>query len=258
VRGSGPGVFSGASFLLTGIDSAGERGTTDNNKARLERQIAGAGGKCLEIPRDAQELHRRLSAGERVVFLADPPQGKPVKVSMTTMIGLAHALVPTRPSWVAECLSQARWLPIAPSHLVPLSGDASAASSSASSSSRVSSRRQPPPPAALRAELLGGYTLVLAGSKEWLDAGWAALPRAAGSEVRLDLPPKHHSGGGEPAAKHCLVLVENDASRAAVGGLLERARARSVPAASQDWLKHCLLQQQQLDVSRYPPKVTAR
>ena len=49
-------------------------------------------------------------------------------------------------------------------------------------------------------------------------------------------------------------VVEKDAEEeAAVTGPLERARARGVPAASQDWLRNCLLQQKLLELTDHPP-----
>ena len=68
---------------------------------------------------------------------------------------------------------------------------------------------------------------------------------AAGAEVRTDLPPQHH-GARDHVSQRCLVLVEKDADEAAVRTRLERARAREVIAISQDWAKHCLLQQRVL------------
>lgn len=71
--------------------------------------------------------------------------------------------------------------------------------------------------------------------------------------MRLDLPSQHHSA--REASEHCLVLVEKDAEEALVIGPLDRAKERGVLAASQDWVKHCLLQQLVLPPQEFPPKL---
>jgi hypothetical protein len=92
--------------------------------------------------------------------------------------------------------------------------------------------------------LLSGFVIVPTGSDDFC-AKWTPLLRAAGAEVRTDLPPQHH-GARDHVSQRCLVLVEKDADEAAVRTRLERARAREVIAISQDWAKHCLLQQRVL------------
>ncbi|KOO34325.1 hypothetical protein Ctob_007265 [Chrysochromulina tobinii] len=90
-----------------------------------------------------------------------------------------------------------------------------------------------------------GLVIVESDSSDDFCAKWTPLLRAAGAEVRTDLPPQHH-GARDHVSQRCLVLVEKDADEAAVRTRLERARAREVIAISQDWAKHCLLQQRVL------------
>ena len=77
---------------------------------------------------------------------------------------------------------------------------------------------------------------------------------------RTDLPTERSNEGGD---KTCVVVVvqkpEKDKSHpAGVAGLLERAKAKQVPTASQDWVKHCLLEQKVLELSRFPAVVSER
>ena len=103
---------------------------------------------------------------------------------------------------------------------------------------------------------MSGYVIVPTGSEAFC-AKWTPLLRAAGAEVRTDLPPQHH-GAREHESERCLVLVEKDADEAAVRTRLERARAREVIAISQDWAKHCLLQQRVLPPTDFIFKPSSR
>ena len=68
--------------------------------------------------------------------------------------------------------------------------------------------------------------------------------RAAGAEVRSDLPPQRRAEEGGQPPPPCVVLVKRGAQLAAAEhGLLRRARQRGLPVASQAWLEQCLLAQ---------------
>ena len=91
--------------------------------------------------------------------------------------------------------------------------------------------------------------VVALGPTDWLHDSDNIL-RAAGAEVRRELPPQHHEEEGQPL---CVVLVKRGAVLAAAEhGLLRRARQRGLPVASQDWLEQCLLAQRVLPAQAYP------
>ena len=91
--------------------------------------------------------------------------------------------------------------------------------------------------------LLNGVVVVPLGGMRYRTL-LGALLRAAGAEVRANLPTQHHNA--REGTERCVVLVEKDADHAAVAGDLARAKRRGVDVASQDWAKHCLLLQRLL------------
>ena len=89
---------------------------------------------------------------------------------------------------------------------------------------------------------------------EKLRPSWVALLRSAGADVRTDLPSER-SNAGDGGEKTCVVVVQKDAALPSqAAGLLERAKVKQVPAASQDWIKHCLLEQRVLELAKFPVK----
>lgn len=127
-----------------------------------------------------------------------------------------------------------------------------------------------PPP---RPPLLAGHVFVPLGDAKWRAIGWASLLRAAGAEVRADLPTRGGGGGGpgfagaadEQAApsggagtggRRCVLLVQSDVRKqdvAGMAGMLERADARKVPVVSIEWLKQSLFSQTLADTSAHRP-----
>ena len=240
--------FSGMAFILTGIadeERPGLESTLVSNGGSIAGVDSRSGELCIvEGPgsSSSHEMQRRIADG-RVVVLSDPLKNKPIKSTMKLFHGLSLGLTPRRPSWVHECLRERRWVPLAAAHRVALTaGGASVRRGAAASTSTAAD-------AASYERLLADYTIVPIGSDEWR-VGWSALLRAAGAEVRVDLPPQQRVTSGE--GRTCLLVVEKDAERARVAGPLERASARRVLTASQDWVKHCLLEQRVLEPRRFP------
>lgn len=237
-------LFNGASFILTGIgddEGLGLRTTLRNTGASIIEIDERSGElRIVEGPgsSSSHELMRRVAEG-RVMLLSDPPKGKAVKSTMKVFHGLSLGLMPLRPSWVHECLRQGQWTTPSAAHRVPLTVGGSSTRRGAATADGATDK-----------QLLAGYTIVPIGSDPWRVA-WSALLRTSGAEVRTDLPPQHRaaSGGG----RTCLVLVEKDTDRARAAAPLERASSREVPSASQDWVKHCLLEQRILEPRRFPP-----
>ena len=93
--------------------------------------------------------------------------------------------------------------------------------------------------------MLASHVAVPLGCNTWV-GGCATVLRAAGADVRRELPPQHH----EQRHVACVVLVQRSAElTAAQQGLLRRARQRGVLVVSQDWLERCLTMQE-----AFPPE----
>ena len=266
--GSSGKLFAGAAFILTGVDRGKDEAARLKAKADLESTLRAQGGAILDIDPATGNLVVDEGSGKKatamsahvisrcvndgmLIMLSDPADGQSVKSTLKLFHGLAFGITPVRPSWVHECIKERRWLPQEAKHRVPT---ASAAGSSSSSSRRrgAAAAAEPPDPGTLLAD----YVIVPCFDEKW-GPSWKAVLRAAGADLRTDLPTERSNEGGD---KTCVVVVvqkpEKDKSHpAGVAGLLERAKAKQVPTASQDWVKHCLLEQKVLELSRFPAVV---
>ena len=219
------------------------------------------GAGLVIVERDGEsffyDLHR-LVANRKLVLLATSAEDVPIKTTEKVLFGLAYGCVPLRPSWAHASLMQNCWQPMPGEYAAKLANTIVAADAGRSGGAR--SRSGNASPGRARAQswtpLLSGYVIVPTGSEAFC-AKWTPLLRAAGAEVRTDLPPQHH-GARDHVSQRCLVLVEKDADEAAVRTRLERARAREVIAISQDWAKHCLLQQRVLPPTDFIFKPSSR
>jgi hypothetical protein len=236
-------------------------GFTDDDRAALEATLRVAGGRIVDVAREQgaglvivesdseslfYDLHR-LVANRKLVLLAEAcAEDMPIRITEKVLFGLAYGCVPLRPSWAHASLMQNCWQPVPGEYAAKLANTNASAAAGRGGGPRSRSGDASPDRARAQAwtPLLSGYVIVPTGSDDFC-AKWTPLLRAAGAEVRTDLPPQHH-GARDHVSQRCLVLVEKDADEAAVRTRLERARAREVIAISQDWAKHCLLQQRVL------------
>jgi len=244
-------VFSNAAFLVTGINNAAA-------KNELLAAIRDGGGAVVEQLGPAETALRRLSdlaAAGRLVLLSEGiPQGKEgaglAKTTMKLLVGLALGALPLSAQWVHECAQRNEWLAVERRHQIPTTGAARGARGGAAA-------RDAAAEPVLR--LLEGTVVVPVGEEAWQKGDCATVLRAAGAEVRRDIPPQHHhaASGTEqqppPPAPSCVVLLQRGVDAAAYQGLLERARARGVPVASQKWLEESLLRQRLLSPEDYAP-----
>ena len=247
-------LFSGTLFLLTHLNGG------DEDQERVRREVHAAGGGIIVLNaqghpvllegRDQAEIDlasRRGSAGPGGGLLCDPSKGEPLKVTMKLLLGLALGVLPRPLTWFRACVRAGRITePLATQQLrLPIPAAARPRGAAAAAAPRTPSGGPSP--------LLEGFVVVLLGSDMWRSAtGWSLLLRTAGASTRTELPPSHH-GGLE--TRRCVVLVEKDADASACRGLLERAAARGIPSASQEWVKQCLLQGRICDVQDYPVAV---
>ena len=214
-------------------------GVAEEGRDALNRRLAAAGARVVEETElrgdvaaplvagaSLHNLRARLDAGRVFLLTDDEP-----KATIKLLYGLACGLHPRRPAWADACLKAHALLPPdAAAHLARLP----------SSRWRVGSRDA----------LFGGTLAVLAGGADWC-ATWAPVLRAAGAEVRRELPPLHHETRADGT---CVVLVpKEEHQQQGAAGLVGRARERGVGVASVEWVKQCLLQQKNLPTRGFPP-----
>lgn len=172
-----------------------------------------AGGVSLKVQQFIDE--------EKFVLLCDVPAAEKPMRTVKLLFGHALGLKPLCPVWASECIQRGAIKKPRPEHY-------------------------PHAPRRTAPKLLAGWSVVMLGKKVVQGgSGWRAdfdaLLRAAGAEVRSELPAQHHAGS---SAAHCVVMLED--RDLAVDGLVARARARQFPVVLDEWLKQCLMQQRLL------------
>ena len=173
-----------------------------------------AGGVSLKVQQFIDE--------EKFVLLCDAPAGEKPLRTVKLLFGLALGLKPLRPAWASECIQRGATRKPQPEHYPH------------------ASRRTAP-------KLLAGWSVVMLGKKvlrgrsEWR-SDFDALLRAAGAEVRSELPAQHHAASS--AGQRCVVMLED--RELAADGLVARAEEREYPVVLDEWLKQCLVQQRLL------------
>lgn len=167
-----------------------------------------------------------------------------LKSTLKLLYGLSLGLRVVRPKWVDDCLKEQKWLTPTDAHIVITSSAPSVPRRPCRASSVPAVSAATPVAAG---KLFAGYVVVALGSEDWR-VTWSALLRTAGAEVRSDLPPLHHC---HEDGKPCVVVVQKDAQKVVVAGPMQRASKRGLLVASQDWVKHCLLQGEVLDATDF-------